>query len=312
MDLRPHWIALIMPAIATIATLAAMLVLYNVFEEPILDTVVGDRWDAVPPRVSRPQAGGLAHVALRRDERSHHPSAWLHREVLDGGPPRSDQRRSVRAGDRRPHHRRGDARRTVGVRSGPAGVRSHPQARRGAEDDLSPGGAEPATDGERDGRTGRRTRRRRSWSGSPTCGLAASSRKRSSTRRSAGSSAEMPPEGPTDVIGAIGEIDHVYYWTRDMERAVTFYGAVLGLRISRRAGDEWAEFDAGPVRLALHGTEDASIPASGTIVFRVDDLDAAEMGSAATRRGVRRTRVGGSRRSLDSPRSTIPTATPCS
>jgi uncharacterized membrane protein YdbT with pleckstrin-like domain len=41
MDLRPHWIALIMPAIATIATLAVMLVLYNVFEEPILDNVVG-------------------------------------------------------------------------------------------------------------------------------------------------------------------------------------------------------------------------------------------------------------------------------
>jgi uncharacterized membrane protein YdbT with pleckstrin-like domain len=41
MDLRPHWIALIMPAIATVATLAVMLVLYNVFEEPILDNVVG-------------------------------------------------------------------------------------------------------------------------------------------------------------------------------------------------------------------------------------------------------------------------------
>ena len=41
MDLRPHWIALIMPAIATIATLAVMLVLYDVFEEPILDNVVG-------------------------------------------------------------------------------------------------------------------------------------------------------------------------------------------------------------------------------------------------------------------------------
>jgi uncharacterized membrane protein YdbT with pleckstrin-like domain len=41
MDLRPHWIALIMPAIATIATLAVMLVLYQTFEEPILDNVVG-------------------------------------------------------------------------------------------------------------------------------------------------------------------------------------------------------------------------------------------------------------------------------
>jgi uncharacterized membrane protein YdbT with pleckstrin-like domain len=41
MDLRPHWIALIMPAIATVATLAVMLVLYQTFEEPILDNVVG-------------------------------------------------------------------------------------------------------------------------------------------------------------------------------------------------------------------------------------------------------------------------------
>ncbi|MGH2681479.1 MAG: PH domain-containing protein [Actinomycetota bacterium] len=41
LDLRPHWIALIMPTIATLATLAVMLVLYDTFEENILDTVVG-------------------------------------------------------------------------------------------------------------------------------------------------------------------------------------------------------------------------------------------------------------------------------
>jgi uncharacterized membrane protein YdbT with pleckstrin-like domain len=41
LDLRPHWIALVMPAIATLATLAVMLVLYETFEEGILDTVVG-------------------------------------------------------------------------------------------------------------------------------------------------------------------------------------------------------------------------------------------------------------------------------
>ena len=91
----------------------------------------------------------------------------------------------------------------------------------------------------------------------------------------------MPPEGP---IGAVGAIDHVYYWTLDMERAVAFYGTVLGLRISRRAGDEWAEFEAGSVRLALHRTEEAPIPASGTIVFRVDDLDASRW--ALQQRGV--------------------------
>jgi uncharacterized membrane protein YdbT with pleckstrin-like domain len=41
LDLRPHWIALIMPAIATIATLAVMVVLYEAFDEAILDNVVG-------------------------------------------------------------------------------------------------------------------------------------------------------------------------------------------------------------------------------------------------------------------------------
>ena len=41
LDLRPHWVALIMPAIATVLTLAAMIVLYETFEEGILDTIVG-------------------------------------------------------------------------------------------------------------------------------------------------------------------------------------------------------------------------------------------------------------------------------
>jgi len=72
----------------------------------------------------------------------------------------------------------------------------------------------------------------------------------------------------------IGEIDHVYYWVRDMDAAVTFYRDVLALPLVRRDGDEWAEFDAGPVRLALHGSADQA-PASGTVVFRVPDLDEA-------------------------------------
>jgi len=74
----------------------------------------------------------------------------------------------------------------------------------------------------------------------------------------------------------IGEIDHVYYWVRDMSAAVAFYRDVLGLALVRRDGDEWAELDAGPVRLALHGTTDP-MPTSGTVVFRVDDLDHARL-----------------------------------
>ena len=88
----------------------------------------------------------------------------------------------------------------------------------------------------------------------------------------------MPPSGPLEGI------DHVYYWTRDMDRAVTFYEQVLGLPVAYRAGSEWAEFQAGPVRLALHGTDEPSLPASGTVVFRVIDLDEARW--ALQQRGV--------------------------
>ena len=79
-------------------------------------------------------------------------------------------------------------------------------------------------------------------------------------------------------------VDHVYYWTRDMERAVKFYGEVLGLELAHRSGGGWAEFRAGPVRLALHGTEEAPLPPGGTVVFKVDDLD--EATSALRQRGV--------------------------
>ena len=72
----------------------------------------------------------------------------------------------------------------------------------------------------------------------------------------------------------IGPLDHVYYWVRDMDAAVAFYRDVVGLTPVRRAGDEWAEFDAGPVRLGLHGAE-VPQPGGGTAVFRVEDLDAA-------------------------------------
>jgi predicted enzyme related to lactoylglutathione lyase len=70
-------------------------------------------------------------------------------------------------------------------------------------------------------------------------------------------------------------IDHVYYWTRDMDRAVAFYRDVVGLALRRRDGDAWAEFDAGPIHFALHGAvEGHSVaPGGATAVFRVDDLD---------------------------------------
>jgi predicted enzyme related to lactoylglutathione lyase len=75
----------------------------------------------------------------------------------------------------------------------------------------------------------------------------------------------------------LGRIDHVYYWTVDMDRAVKFYQEVLGLRLLRRDGSNWSMFDAGPVRLALHGAVEGRPLETGgaTAVFEVDDLDAA-------------------------------------
>ena len=52
---------------------------------------------------------------------------------------------------------------------------------------------------------------------------------------------------------AVGVLDHIYYWTADMDAAVDFYGDVVGLVLVRREGSTWAEFDAGPIRFALHG-----------------------------------------------------------
>ena len=43
-------------------------------------------------------------------------------------------------------------------------------------------------------------------------------------------------------MGSIGAVivDHIYYWTRDLGRAVAFYTDVVGLPLVRRDGNEWA------------------------------------------------------------------------
>jgi catechol 2,3-dioxygenase-like lactoylglutathione lyase family enzyme len=68
-----------------------------------------------------------------------------------------------------------------------------------------------------------------------------------------------------------------------MDVALGFYGGTLGLSLLARYGNEWAELDAGPIRLGLHGAE-GGVPAAGTVVFRVEDLDEARW--ALQQRGV--------------------------
>lgn len=75
----------------------------------------------------------------------------------------------------------------------------------------------------------------------------------------------------------VNELDLVFYWVSDMDRAVAFYRDLLGLTLLRRDGGDWAEFDAGGRRFALHGAADgqAVLPGGATAVFSVGDLDRA-------------------------------------
>ena len=76
---------------------------------------------------------------------------------------------------------------------------------------------------------------------------------------------------------SIQRLDHVYYWTADMERAVRFYRDLLGLRLVRQEGESWALFEADGSRFALHGVVEGHpvAPGGATAVFSVDDLDRA-------------------------------------
>jgi predicted enzyme related to lactoylglutathione lyase len=71
-------------------------------------------------------------------------------------------------------------------------------------------------------------------------------------------------------------LDHVWFWVRDMDRAVAFYGDALGLEMRMRHEDTWAEFEAGGVRIGLHGVGEGAAAHGGTAVFRVEDLDLAK------------------------------------
>ena len=88
------------------------------------------------------------------------------------------------------------------------------------------------------------------------------------------------------LFDGIERLHQVAMTATNLDASVAFYRDVVGLPLIRRAGDEWAEFDAGAVRLALHGAVHGHAPPPGgaTAVFLVDDLDDAR--GALTARGV--------------------------
>jgi len=96
------------------------------------------------------------------------------------------------------------------------------------------------------------------------------------------------------VVELVDRADLVYLFVSDMDRAVAFYGDTLGLSLEYRAGDDWAQFEAGPIKLGLHAAASGEGRPGGTVAFTVTDLEASRAGLAA--RGVSIGHEGGGER----------------
>ena len=73
------------------------------------------------------------------------------------------------------------------------------------------------------------------------------------------------------------QLDHFGIEVNQLAEAERFYTEVLGLTVRRRDGDNWTEFEAGPVRFAVHAVVEGHPvqPGGGTAVFEVADVDEA-------------------------------------
>jgi predicted enzyme related to lactoylglutathione lyase len=68
-------------------------------------------------------------------------------------------------------------------------------------------------------------------------------------------------------------VQSVYYTVKDMDRAVSFYEGVFGLKLKFRDGARWAQFDGGNVSFALSSPEEsASLEGGAVAALEVDDL----------------------------------------
>ena len=78
------------------------------------------------------------------------------------------------------------------------------------------------------------------------------------------------------------KVDDVFFNVGDMEKSVAFYRDTLGLPVKYESAD-WVELDAGNVTIALRrygsgpeGRPELAVGAGATIVFQVDDIEAAK------------------------------------
>jgi catechol 2,3-dioxygenase-like lactoylglutathione lyase family enzyme len=74
-------------------------------------------------------------------------------------------------------------------------------------------------------------------------------------------------------VALIDGVDVVFYGVCNMDRSVAFYEGVLGLDLSQRAGNDWAQFTVGGTEVGLFG-ELATAPHQGgaTVTFRTSDI----------------------------------------
>lgn len=92
-------------------------------------------------------------------------------------------------------------------------------------------------------------------------------------------------------MALIEGVDVVFYGVCNMDRSVSFYEGVLGLDLSQRAGNDWAQFTVGGTELGLTG-ELATAPHQGgaTVTFRVGDIRALD--AALDAAGAKRDPIG--------------------
>jgi methylmalonyl-CoA/ethylmalonyl-CoA epimerase len=84
-----------------------------------------------------------------------------------------------------------------------------------------------------------------------------------------------PPSGRTTERGGPTRIGQIAIPVGDIDRAVRFYGDVLGLRLLFRAPPALAFFDCGGVRLMLGPPDGPDAPRqAGVVYYVVGDLDA--------------------------------------